>query len=317
MQTQPHQNSNVERWQWNLRQVSTLAQSHYTHWQEQQQQQQRHQQQNRWLQNRSRNVKCARSVCIPCNIYCAMFILSAYGLQIYAEPIENMLIWLGARLFQKHKTFTRRYYHRLSPSLPRQVYRQQYQNLPPLHNTQPIDVWSKHRVFIASPAISLHFPLFLLNVSAPPPSPPPPSSATVHFHRMHSQRGMLIQLICRRQIFAQRIDFRIGIIEKFNRQHRQYEFYDFPPLCNHAVYRLTSWLSNSLESCNEQVPNSTFSKEQKLENLLPLNGLDSFTYNTLLNFNKNSLTSWNFIRFLGNVLHRIHCCLFYIGIESE
>ena len=160
-----------------------------------------------------------------------MFILSAYGLRIYAEPIENMLIWLGAGLFQKHKTFARRYYHRLSPSLPRQVYRRQYQNLPPLHNTA-------HRCMIKAPCVHRNSSNFITFSAI---SAPRLSSDSTLSNALST--GDAQQLICRRQIFAQRIDFRIEIIEKFNRRHHQYEFYDFPPLCNHAVYRLTLCLS--------------------------------------------------------------------------
>lgn len=66
------------------------------------------------------------------------------------------------------------------------------------------------------------------------------------FNECTLSTGDAQQLICRRQIFAQRIDFRIEIIEKFNRRHRQNEFYDFPPLYNEAVCKLTPCLLNSL-----------------------------------------------------------------------
>lgn len=165
---------------------------------------------------------------MPCS-----FCLHTVG-ESYAEPIENMLIWLGAGLFQKHKTFARRYYHRLSPSLPRQVYRRQYQNQPPLHNTA-------HRCMIKVPCVRRNSGNFITFSAISAPRLSTSSDSTLSSNALST--GDAQQLICRRQIFAQRIDFRIEIIEKFNRRHRQYEFYDYPPLCNHAVYRLPSCLS--------------------------------------------------------------------------
>lgn len=84
---------------------------------------------------------CFCYVCIHCNIYYAMFILSAMRIQIAA--IENMLIWLGAGwMCAARKTLIlpivcRHHYHR-------QVYRRQYHQLPPLHDSPPLWVRALH-----------------------------------------------------------------------------------------------------------------------------------------------------------------------------